>query len=158
MKKCICSGSYDPVTFGHLDVIERAAGLFDVAVVAVLDNPTKTPRFPLDTRIKMVQEATAHIENVKVIGYHGLLADVAVKEGATAIVRGLRNSVDYEYEKQMAVVNSKLAKNIETIFIPTRFEYMHISSSIVKELAMLNADISEYVPACVIKYFQNGQV
>jgi pantetheine-phosphate adenylyltransferase len=154
MKKCICSGSYDPITIGHLDIIRRATLLFDEVVVAVLDNPNKKAMFSIDTRKQMIAEAVANMPSVKVVHFSGLLADIANAEKADCIVRGLRNSVDYEYEKQMAQVNSRLASNIETIFIPTDFKYMHISSSIVKELAHLGADISEYVPECVIKYFE----
>ena len=152
MKKCICSGSYDPITVGHLDIIERATSLFDEVIVAVVDNKSKKSTFTIEQRLKMVKTSTKNMKKIKLIGFDGLLAEAVKNEGAIAIVRGLRNSVDYEYEKQMAVVNAQLVPGVETIFIPTRAEYMHISSSIVKELAQLGVDVSSMVPECVQDY------
>lgn len=149
MKTAICSGSFDPVTLGHIDIITRASKMFDHIIVAVLTNMNKTACFTVEERIKLLQESTADLKNVEVMGFDGLLADFAAQQNATTIIRGLRALSDFEYEFQMALTNKKLNPELETAFLTTRSEYMFLSSSIVKQVAQLGGDISSFVPECV---------
>ena len=148
MKTVICSGSFDPVTVGHIDIITRASKMFDKIIVAVLHNLSKQACFTADERVRLLEKATAELPNVEVTSFDGLLADFAAQKNATAIVRGLRALSDFEYEFQMALTK-KLNPELETIFLTTRAENMFLSSSIVKQVAQLGGDISSFVPECV---------
>ena len=150
MKLAICPGSFDPITNGHMDVIERASKLFDKVVVLVAVNSAKNTLFTPEERRELLCRATAHIPNVEVDVYRGLLADYARERGAVAIVKGLRAMSDFEYEFQMALTNRKLCADVETVFLTTLSENMYLSSSLVKEVAKLGGDISEFVPALVL--------
>lgn len=151
MSIAICPGSYDPVTLGHLDIITRTSRIFDHVIVAVMINPNKKTSFTVEERIDLLRRATEGIPGVEVVGFTGLLADYAHRRGATAIVKGLRAVTDFEYEFQMALTNKKLAPDVETLFMTTRSEYMYLSSSMVKQVAMFGGDISEDIPACILE-------
>ncbi|MEG2633034.1 MAG: pantetheine-phosphate adenylyltransferase, partial [Oscillospiraceae bacterium] len=142
MKLAICPGSFDPITKGHLDIIIRAAKLFDSVLVVVLHNPEKSPLFTIDERVEMIKRVTKKLSNVSVDTYYGLLADYVKLKGACAIVKGLRAVSDFEYEFQMDLINKQLNPEFETIFLNTSQEYMFLSSSIVKQIAAFNGDIS----------------
>ena len=146
MAKVICPGSFDPVTYGHLDIISRASGLFDEVIALVVINPTKNPSFTPQEREQMLSKCTAHLPNVRVDTYQGLLADYVRAEGAVAIVKGLRAMSDFEYEFQMALTNRKLVPEAETIFLTTTAENMYLNSSLVKQVASFDGDISGFVP------------
>ncbi len=147
----ICPGSFDPVTRGHLDIIDRATKMFDHVIVAVLCNLSKKPTFTIEERIDFITRAvqSAEIKNVEVVGFEGLLADYARERNATALVKGLRAVSDFEYEFQMALTNKKLNPELETVFLTTNQQYMFLSSSIVKQIASLGGDISGFVPECI---------
>ncbi len=151
MRLAICPGSFDPVTNGHLDVIQRAASLFDRVVVLVAINSEKKPLFTAEERCDLLRRVTADIPNVEVATNDGLLADYARQKGAAAIVKGLRAMSDFEYEFQMALTNRKLYGGVETVFLTTTAEHMYLSSSLVKEVARLGGDISEFVPAAIVQ-------
>ena len=142
-------GSFDPLTNGHLDVVQRAAKLFDRVVIAVAKNEGKHPSFSLEERHKLVKEAVKHLANVETDTFDGLLVDYVVQKKAQAIVRGLRAVSDFEFEFQLALMNRKLNENIETIFMMPKDTYTFLSSRIVKEIARLGGDISQFVPANV---------
>lgn len=146
MSKAIYPGSFDPITFGHIDIIERAANIVDELVVGVLCNSAKNPLFSLDERVSMIEEMTKHLPNVTVQAFDGLLVDYMNKIGATLIVRGLRAVTDFEYELQIAQTNHVQNENIETIFLTTNLNYSYLSSTIVKEFASYGGDISKFVP------------
>ena len=152
MKSAIYPGSFDPVTYGHLDIIRRSADIFDEIIVSVLDNKTKTPLFSVDERVKILKEATKDIPNVKVDSFYGLLIDYAKEKGIYVAVRGLRAITDFEYELQIAQTNRKLSGGrLDTMFLTTSLEYAYLSSSSVKEIASFNGDISECVPSFLAK-------
>jgi pantetheine-phosphate adenylyltransferase len=153
MRRAIYPGSFDPVTNGHLDVIERARKLFDEVVVAVAHNDQKKPLFTLDERLGFLREVTASLAGVRVAPLEGLLVEFAVKQSAQAVVRGLRAVSDFEFEFQMALMNRKLETTVETIFLMPKEEYTYLSSRIVKEIARLGGDIGQFVPACVVEGF-----
>ena len=142
----ICPGSFDPVTVGHLDIITRAAKMFDKVIVVVMTNSSKSPSFSAEERMMMITKACDGLDNVYVDCYEGLLAEYAAMRDAGAIVKGLRAMSDFEYEFQMALTNKKLNPNVETVFLTTNVEYMYLSSSMVKEIAGMGADISDFVP------------
>ncbi len=146
MSKAIYPGSFDPITFGHIDIIERASKIVDELVVGVLCNSAKNPLFSLDERVSMIEEMTKHLPNVIVQAFDGLLVDYMNKIGATLIVRGLRAVTDFEYELQIAQTNHVQNENIETIFLTTNLNYSYLSSTIVKEFASYGGDISKFVP------------
>lgn len=146
MKTAIYPGSFDPMTYGHLDVIIRAARIFDELTVSVLNNKTKSPLFSVEERVNILKEATTDIKNVRIASYEGLLVDYAKQSGASAIVRGLRAITDFEYELQLAQTNHKLCPTIDTIFLTTGLEYAYLSSHTVKEVAAFGGDISQFVP------------
>ena len=150
MNIAIYPGSFDPVTNGHLDIIERTARTFDKVIVAILINSSKTPTFTIEEKIDMLKKATAHIPNVEIEFFDGLLVDFVRKKKAKVIVKGLRAISDFEYEFQMAMLNKSVAPDIETLFMMTNNKYSYLSSSIVKELGRLGANISEYVPEAII--------
>jgi pantetheine-phosphate adenylyltransferase len=145
----IYPGSFDPPTLGHLDVIERASRLFDEIVVAAGENREKSPLLSVEQKIKALKVSTTHIPNVRVDSFTGLLVNYARRLGATAIVRGLRATADFEYEFQMAMVNRKLDDDLETVFLMTKWEYSFVSSKIVKELALLGGEYRPLVPVPV---------
>lgn len=145
MKVAVYPGSFDPITKGHLDIIERSAKLFDRLIIVVMINPGKQPMFDMTERVRLIRESTKHIEQVEVVANNGLLIDFAESVGASFIVKGLRAISDFEAEFQMASANQKLNAKIETVFMMTRVEYMYLSSSIVKEVAGFGGDISNFV-------------
>ena len=149
MQRVVCPGSFDPVTNGHLDIISRAAGLYDEVIVAVLINITKHTLFTVDERIEMLTEVTKDYGNVRVERFHGLLVDFCADNGITAVVKGLRAVSDFEYEMQMAQMNYRLAK-IETLFMTTNPQYSFLSSSLIKEIAKYGGDVSGLVPDPVL--------
>ena len=150
MKAAIYPGSFDPVTYGHIDVIKRAAEMFDELIVSVLDNKAKTPLFSVDERVKRLQDVTKEISNVKVESFSGLLVDYAGRKNVHVSVRGLRAVTDFEYELQIAQTNRLLSKGkLDTIFLTTSLEYAYLSSSSVKEIASFGGDISLCVPPLV---------
>ncbi len=150
MKIAIYPGSFDPVTYGHLDIVERGAGLFEKLIVAVAKNPGKEPLFTVKERIEMLKESVKHLPNVEIACFQGLLVDFARSRKANAILRGLRALSDFEYEFQMASVNRKIG-NIETVFMMTGNEYAYLSSSAVKEVASLGGCVKGFVPDHVVK-------
>ena len=144
MKACY-PGSFDPVTFGHLDIIERGAKIVDKLIVGVLTNNAKTPLFSSEERVRMINNLTKHLDNVEAKAFDGLTVDFAHAEGATVIVRGLRAVTDFEYELQLAQTNKVIAPDIDTIFLTTNLKYSYLSSSTVKEIASFGGDIHEFV-------------
>lgn len=150
MKTAICPGSFDPVTLGHLDIINRSRKVFDRTIVAVLINPEKHTLFTVEERIGLLRRCTVGMDDVEVVGFEGLLADYARERGVTAIVKGLRALSDFEYEFQMALTNKKLNPKLETMFLTTNAENMFLSSSIVKQIASFGGDISQFVPTCIL--------
>lgn len=160
MRTAIYPGTFDPVTKGHLDILTRATELFDEVIMAVAADSNKTTLFTLEERIGLMQEATHDLKGVKVKGFEGLTVELARECGAKAIIRGLRVMADFEYEFQLALMNKKLAPDIETVFLMTKSEFSFISSSAIKWAASLKGGISEFVPphvekALIEKYRQN---
>ena len=152
MKVAIYPGSFDPVTFGHLDVIRRAASMFDELTVSVLNNTQKTPLFSVEERVKILEEATKELPNVKVDSFSGLLINYAREKDVHIAIRGLRAITDFEYELQIAQTNRKLSNgDLDTIFLTTSLEYAYLRSSSVKEIAEFHGDISQCVPDFVAK-------
>ena len=149
MLRAIYPGTFDPVTLGHLDIVERSSNLVDDLIVGVLDNNAKTPLFSAEERVKMLEEATKNLGNVKIVLFKGLLIDFAGLMRADVIIRGLRAITDFDYELQMAQANHKLDSTVETIFLTTSVEYSYISSSTVKEIAKLGGDVTGFVPKIV---------
>ena len=149
----IYPGTFDPVTNGHIDLIERAVRMFDKVVVAIAESPHKKPAFPLDERIALARSVLDEIDSLKVeiIGFDNLLANFVAEQGAGVILRGLRAVSDFEYEFQLASMNRRLAQNIETVFLTPTEEYSFISSSLVKEIARLDGDVSQFVDRRVVE-------
>ena len=161
MKIAVYPGSFDPTTNDHMDIILRAAKFVDKLVVGVLENPSKTPVFTIDERIKQLRELTSDIPNVEVASFSGLTVDFARSIHASLIIRGLRAVTDFEYEFQMALTNRNLAEEVETLFIPTSAHCLYLSSSMVKEIAMFGGNIDDKVPplikkALLEKYAERG--
>ena len=147
MKTAIYPGSFDPVTFGHLDIIKRASRMFDELIVAVMVNSAKTTLFSLDERVKMLQESVKGLSNVRIEQISGLLIDYCKAEDIHIVIKGLRAVTDFEYELQIAQVNKELSHNeVDTLFLTTSLEYSYLSSSVVKEIARYNGDVSPCVP------------
>lgn len=149
MKTAIYAGTFDPITNGHLDIIQRAAKLFDKVIIAVAKSPSKNPLFALEQRASLVQQSTAHLANVETIAFSGLLADFAKQHNADCLVRGLRGADDIEYEIQLAQLNQKLADELETLFFPPAVEWRYLSSTMVREIFRHQGDVAQFVPACV---------
>ncbi|MCW3095650.1 MAG: Phosphopantetheine adenylyltransferase [Chthonomonadaceae bacterium] len=149
MARALVPGSFDPVTTGHLDIIARAARMFETVLVSVAPNSTKTPLFTLAERVEMLQTACAPWPNVRVDAFQGLLVEYALKNDATVIVKGLRAVSDFEYELQMAMMNRRLNSAVETVFLMTEAEHSYLSSSIVKEIARLGGSVEGLVPSHV---------
>ena len=150
MRRAVYPGSFDPVTFGHLDSIERSANLVDELIVGVLINHAKTPLFSVEERVNMLQEVTAGLSNVRVLAFSGLSVDFVKECNANFIVRGLRAITDFEYELQMAHTNRIMNGDIDTLFLTTNLKYAYISSTTVKEVAYYGGDISHFVPEAVV--------
>ena len=150
----IYPGSFDPVTYGHLDIIWRSSRIADELIIGVLKNNAKSPLFSLEERVRMLEEVTKDYHNVKVVPFEGLLVDFAKNMKADVVVRGLRAVTDFEYELQMAQTNHKLAGSVETVFFATSLEYSYLSSTIVKEVAAFGGDISQFVPETVEQRIQ----
>jgi len=146
MRHVIYPGTFDPITNGHLDIIERATTLFDVVTIGVTTNPAKNPLFSVEERVAMIRQVTQNFSNVRVDSFGGLLVDYAQRLGACAIIRGLRAISDFEYEFQMALVNRKISDSIVTVFLMPHEKYTYLNSTIVKELALFGGDISRFVP------------
>ncbi len=156
MRIAVCPGSFDPVTLGHLDIINRASRLFDKVIVLVSFNPGKSSAsFTAEERMEMIRAVTTHLDNVEVDSYNGLLANYLKATGAVAIVKGLRAVSDFEYEFQMALANKSLYSEAETVFLTTNSENMYLSSSVVKEIASLGGDISGLVPPEILATIKN---
>lgn len=151
MLRAIYPGSFDPVTYGHLDMIERAAGIVDELIVGVLQNKAKTSLFSSQERVTMLCEVTKHLKNVKVVSFEGLLIDFAKEMDAKVVVRGLRAITDFEYELQMSQTNRKLCPEVETLFLTTSLDYSYLSSTTVKEVASFGGDITQFVPEYVVR-------
>ena len=146
MRIAVYPGSFDPITKGHLDIVNRACKLFDRVIIAVSVNAAKQNTFTFEERVELIRSCTAHLSNLVVVQMHGLLADYVDEVGACAIVKGLRAVSDFEYEFQMALANKKLNPKAETVFLTTAEQYMYLSSSLVKQIASFGGDISEFVP------------
>lgn len=151
MKIGVCPGSFDPVTLGHLDIIKRAAALFDKIIVVVMVNTAKNPAFTAEERVDLLSRATSDLKNVEIDTYEGLLADYVALKKATAVVKGLRVMSDFEYEFQMALTNMSLSPETETIFLPSSIDFMFLSSSMVREVAQHGRDITPFVPIGLAK-------
>ena len=146
----IYPGSFDPCSNGHIDIIERSSEIFEKVIVAILVNSSKTPTFSVEERVELLKSATAHIPNVEVMCFDGLLAQFAQQQGAKVIIKGLRAVSDFEYEFQMSLTNTKLNPNVETLFMTTKSENMYLSSSIVREVARYGGSVENMVPAVIL--------
>lgn len=151
MTLAVYAGSFDPVTFGHVDLIERAAKLFDKVLVALGKHPTRHALFPVDDRLSLLREATTHVPNVEVDAFDTLLVQYCRDRSATILVRGLRHAMDFEYELQIAQANADMAPEIDTVFLPTSSKLGFITASLVREIASHGGDVSRYAPPCVCK-------
>jgi pantetheine-phosphate adenylyltransferase len=149
--RALYPGTFDPPTNGHLDLIQRGAKLFDHLTVAILNNPVKNPLFTVEERVEMLRESTAALENVSVATFGGLMVEFARKQGASAVLRGIRAISDYEYEFQMALMNRRLAPEIETVFLQPAGRYSFVSSRMLKEVFSFGGDVSGLVPPNVLK-------
>ena len=157
IKRAIYPGTFDPITNGHVDIIQRAATMFDEIIVSVADNQAKKPMFTLQERIAMAQKATRCFDNVRVIGFNSLLVDLSERLDANIVIRGIRAVSDFEYEFQMGYANASLKKELETIFLMPSLEYAFISSSIVRSLLPFNGKIEHLVPHCILENIKRGR-
>lgn len=153
-RTAIYPGSFDPITKGHLDVLERASKMFDRVIIAVLKNSSKKSFLPVEDRVKLIKESTKELTNVEVDSFEGLTVEYAQSKGAHFLIRGLRAVSDFEYELQLCQTNSAIAPDIDTVFLTTKPKYNFISSSIVKELSYFGTDVSKFVPKSVVEYLQ----
>ena len=151
MRKVLYPGTFDPVTNGHIDIIKRAGELFDGVAITVAINPGKTPLFTVEERVDMLHKSLADLDNITIDSFDGLIIDHAHEVGAVGILRGLRALSEFEYEFQMALMNRKLADDLTTIFLMPNEKYTYLNSSIVRNLASLNSDVSEFVPPAVVE-------
>jgi len=149
MRKVIYPGTFDPVTYGHIDLVKRAIGLFDAVAVTVAINPTKEPLFTVDERVAMLNDSLKDFDNVTIDSFDGLIVDHAKQVGASGILRGLRAVSDFEFEFQMALMNRKLANDIATVFLMPHEKYTYLNSTIIRNLASMHSDVSEFVPPIV---------
>ena len=149
MKTAVYPGTFDPVTYGHLDVILRASKLFDCVIVGVLHNSSKSPLFSVEERVRILNEATRDLPNVEIVAFSGLSVDFARQCEAKVIIRGLRAITDFEYELQMSQTNQRMKPDIETMFLTTSIEYSYLSSTTVREIAAFGGDVSQFVPEAV---------
>ncbi len=155
MKKALYPGTFDPITNGHLDLIERALALFDVLIIAVAENPQKKPRFTLAERTELLNQVLANRKQVEIISFGGLTAQLAKDKGVTAIVRGLRAVSDFEYEFQIALMNRRLAPEVETVFLMPSEKYTYLSSTVIKDVFSHKGDIAGLVPPAVLDALKN---
>jgi len=155
MKKIIYPGTFDPITNGHLDIAERASKLFDELIIVVANNPDKAPLFNVDERIEMIKRSISHLENISVESTGSLIVNFARETDSVAIIRGLRHVSDFEYEFQMAMMNYNMAPEITTIFMMPSEKYVHLNSSVLKDIVKLNGNVSEYVPNHVLEQLQS---
>ncbi len=155
MRIAVYPGSFDPITNGHLDIIERASKIFDKVIVGVLNNNSKNPLFTADERVMLIEKVTDKLQNVEVACFDGLLVDFAIQHDANVIIKGLRTVNDFEYEFQMALLNKTLNSECETMFLMTNSKYSYISSSMVKELAGYNGDLAGLIPTEIIHYIKD---
>lgn len=155
MAKAVYPGSFDPVTYGHLDIITRGSKFFDEVIVGVLQNSAKSPLFSVEERVNILKETTKDLPNVKVCAFDGLSVNFARENQAAVILRGLRAVTDFEYELQMAQTNHVVAPDVDTVFLTTRLEYAYLSSTIVKEVACFGGDISKFVPPAALEAIQS---
>ena len=153
-RTAIYPGSFDPITKGHLDVLERASKMFDRVIIAVLKNSSKKSFLPVNDRVKLIKESIKDLDNVEVDSFEGLTIEYAQSKGAHFLIRGLRAVSDFEYELQLCQTNSAIAPDIDTVFLTTKPKYNFISSSIVKELSDFGTDVSKFVPKSVVEYLQ----
>lgn len=153
MRKAVFAGSFDPLTNGHLDIIERAAQLFDQVVVAVLVNVSKQAHFSVERRVQMICDSTTHLPSVRVDQFSGLVATYVQRQGATAFVRGVRTEEDFAVEWRLATMNRELTAGVDTVLFPTKAQWAHVSSSLIKEIAGFGGDIAPYVPPSVLLAF-----
>ena len=153
MKKRIAvyPGTFDPITFGHIDIVDRACNLFDQVIIAIAENPSKQPLFSVAERKELIRESTTSMENVEVDAFEGILVEYATLRNAVAIIRGLRAVTDFEYELQMALMNRNLRENIATVFLMPHEKYIYLNSSIIKEVASFGENISHLVPEVVVQ-------
>ncbi|WP_101772678.1 pantetheine-phosphate adenylyltransferase [Peptostreptococcus faecalis] len=156
--KAIFAGSFDPITNGHVDIIERAAKMFDKLKIGILINPNKQTMFTVEERVELVKKTLSHIDNVEVIFFEGLLIDFCKKNDISVLVRGIRSSADVDYELQMAHMNKELEDSIETIILPTNTKYSFISSSLIKEVLHFGANIENLVPKCVLEELKKKKI
>ncbi len=154
MKIAIYPGSFDPITSGHLNIIQRAANIFDRLIVCVMVNPAKTPLFSKDERVELIQRVVGDLTNVEVDSSEELLAEYAKRRGSCVIVKGLRAGSDFENEFQMALINHKINPNLDTMFLTAEHQYMYLSSSTVKELGKFDVDLSDFLPEQIIPDFK----
>jgi len=150
MKKAVCPGSFSPITNGHIDIIMRAAKLFDEVTVLVVTNPDKKCAFSAEERCEMIKKALYGVPGIKVDSWNGLLADYVGQNGTNAIVKGIRSSTDFDYEFQMALANKSLAPEVETVFITAAPQNMYVSSSLIRQIASFGGDISDFVPKEIV--------
>ncbi len=150
MKICVYPGSFDPITLGHLDIITRGSQLCDRLIVCVMVNTAKRPAFPMEKRLEMIKKSVAHLKNVTVDAYEGLLVDYIHQQNASIILRGLRAVSDFEHEFAMSAMTDSMADDIETLFLMTRAAYSFLSSSLVREVAKFGGDVSAYVPKPIV--------
>ncbi|WAW14217.1 pantetheine-phosphate adenylyltransferase [Peptostreptococcus equinus] len=153
--RAIFAGSFDPITNGHLDIIERASKLFAELKIGLLINPNKSTLFTVEERVNLIKESVQHLDNVEVIFFDGLLIDYCRNNDISVLVRGVRSSADVDYELQMAHMNKELENEIETVILPTNTKYSFISSSLIKEVIKFNASIDRLVPNCVARELKN---
>ena len=146
MKRCVFAGTFDPPTLGHKDIVLKCLELFDEVIVAILINPNKRPLFSEEARLAMLRKVFAAYKNVRVLAYDGLTVDLLKRENAKFYVRGIRNGTDYDYEAQLNYINMDMYKEMSTVFLPTRQEYLHISSSLVKDALRFGKNVDKYVP------------
>ncbi|MBQ5608056.1 MAG: pantetheine-phosphate adenylyltransferase [Oscillospiraceae bacterium] len=154
MKTAIYPGSFDPITSGHLNIIRRAANIFDRLIVCVMVNGAKSPLFTQEERVRMIKEVVSDIPNVEVDSSRDLLAEYAKQKGSCVIIKGLRAGSDFENEFSMSIINHKINPNLDTMFLTAEHQYMYLSSSIVKELAIYDVDLSEFLPEQIIPVFK----
>ena len=146
MKRCVFAGTFDPPTLGHKDIVLKCLELFDEVIVAILINPNKRPLFSEEARLAMLRKVFAAYKNVRVLAYDGLTVDLLKRENAKFYVRGTRNGTDYDYEAQLNYINMDMYKEMITVFLPTRQEFLHISSSLVKDALKFNKNVDKYIP------------
>lgn len=151
MNRVLYPGTFDPITMGHADLVERASRLFDQVIIAVAANPKKNPLFPLEQRVELAREVTKHLPNVEVMGFSTLLAHFVREQNANILVRGLRAVSDFEYEFQLANMNRQLAPEVESLFLTPSEKYSYISSTLVREIAALGGDVSKFVHPAVMQ-------